>query len=287
MTSQQLLERRKNPKISQVAPPSVPPAKLEDYESIIGRPELDELYFLAQKLKGKTVKMVNSTALGGGVAELLTSLVPMLNELGIVAKWEVISGKSEFFDVTKAIHNALQGGARPLTEQDKRVFNTNNEENRKHLRFEEDFVVIHDPQPAGLVASKIGSPTKWIWRCHIDLSNPNSEVWDFLKPWVEQYDATIFSSPAFARQLPVPQYLFFPCIDPLSEKNKNLDDSYVQKVCDDLGIDRSRPIVTQVSRFDRLKDPVGVVQAYKAAKQSVDCQLVMAGGSASDDPEGS
>jgi trehalose synthase len=285
-TSKQLLDRRKNPEISKVAPPLVPPAKLKDYQPIIGRPELDELYFLAQKLQGKTVKMVNSTALGGGVAELLTSLVPMLNELGIKAKWEVISGKSDFFDVTKAIHNALQGDKRGLTEQDKHVFSANNEENRQRLKFDEDFVVIHDPQPIELVASKFDRHGKWIWRCHIDLSNPNPEVWDFLRPWVEKYDATIFSSPAFSRQLPVPQYLFYPCIDPLSEKNKELDESYVQQVCGDFGIDRSRPIVTQVSRFDRLKDPVGVVQAYKLARKSVDCQLVLAGGSASDDPEG-
>jgi trehalose synthase len=281
-----LAERRKDPIISKVQPPPVPPSKLSDYEPIIGRPELDELYFLAQKLQRKTLKMVNSTALGGGVAELLTSLVPMLNELGIKAKWEVISGKNDFFDVTKAIHNALQGGEHPLTEQDKQVFRAENEENRKRLVFEEDFVVIHDPQPVELVASKPGSHGKWIWRCHIDLSNPNPEVWNFLKPWVEKYDATIFSSPAFARQLPVLQYLFYPSIDPLSEKNKELDESYVQKVCDDFGIDRSRPIVTQVSRFDRLKDPVGVVQAYKLARKSADCQLVLAGGSASDDPEG-
>jgi trehalose synthase len=285
-TSKQLLDRRKNPKISKVAPPPVSPAKLKDYEPIVGRPELDELYFLAQKIQGKTVKMVNSTALGGGVAELLTSLVPMLNELGIKAKWEVISGKSDFFDVTKAIHNGLQGDKRRLTEQDKQVFSANNEENRQRLKFDEDFVVIHDPQPVELVASKPDHHGKWIWRCHIDLANPNPELWDFLRPWVEQYDATIFSSPAFARQLPVPQYLFYPCIDPLSEKNKELNESYVQQVCDDFGIDRSRPIVTQVSRFDRLKDPVGVVQAYRLARKSVDCQLVLAGGSASDDPEG-
>jgi trehalose synthase len=281
-----LAERRKHPIISKIPPPPVPPSKLKDYEPIVGRPELDELYFLAQKLQGKTVKMVNSTALGGGVAELLTSLVPMLNELGIKAKWEVISGKDDFFDATKAIHNALQGGEHPLTERDKQVFNANNEENRKRLVFEEDFIVIHDPQPVELVASKPGGHGKWIWRCHIDLSDPNPEVWNFLKPWVEKYDATIFSSPAFARQLPVPQFLFYPCIDPLSEKNKELDEAYVQEVCDDYGIDRSRPIVTQVSRFDRLKDPVGVVQAYKLARKSVDCQLVLAGGSATDDPEG-
>ena len=155
------------------------------------------------------------------------------------------------------------------------------------MHFDEDVVVIHDPQPAPLVCAREGGrKNHWIWRCHIDLSNPNPEVWGFLRPYVERFDAAIFSSQSFARQLPIPQYLFYPCIDPLSEKNKELDEVFVQKVCDDFNIDRKRPIVTQVSRFDRLKDPVGVIQAYKLAKQYVDCQLVLAGGGASDDPEG-
>jgi trehalose synthase len=285
-TSTQMLERRKNPRISDVPPPPAPPPKLEDYEPIIGRAELDELYVLAQKLKGKTLKMVNSTAVGGGVAEILNRLVPMLNELEVVTKWEVITGGNDFYDVTKSFHNALHGEEYTLTEQAKQVFIMHNEQNRRRMRFDEDLVVIHDPQPVGLIASKPDSRAKWIWRCHIDLSNPNAGVWNFLKPWVEKYDASIFSSPAFARQLSIPQYLFYPCIDPLSEKNKEIDESYVQQVCDNFGLDRSRPIVTQISRFDRLKDPVGVIQAYKMAKKYVDCQLVLAGGSASDDPEG-
>src|SRR5437764_8988835 len=147
-------------------------------------------------------------------------------------------------------------------------------------------VVIHDPQPVGLVFSRGKTTASWVWRCHIDLSNPDRKVWDFLRPFIEQFDAAIFSSQSFARQLSIPQYLFYPCIDPLSEKNKELDESYIQKVCDDFGVDRSRPIVTQISRFDRLKDPVGVVHAYKMARNYVDCQLVLAGGGASDDPEG-
>jgi len=154
------------------------------------------------------------------------------------------------------------------------------------MNFGEDFVVIHDPQPAGLIACKTDGATRWVWRCHIDLSNPNAEVWKFLQPMVERYDAAVFSSPAFARQLSIPQALFYPCIDPLSEKNKELPESYIQEVCENFGVDRSRPIVTQISRFDRLKDPLGVVQACKMAKKYVDFQLVLAGGSAADDPEG-
>ena len=161
-----------------------------------------------------------------------------------------------------------------------------NEQNLQRMQFAEEVVVIHDPQPAALVRTKEKTSAKWIWRCHIDLSSPNAALWEFLRPFIEEYDAAIFSSQSFARQLPIPQYLFYPCIDPLSEKNKELDDSFIQKVCDDFGIDRSRPIVTQVSRFDRLKDPVGVVEAYKLAKKYVDCQLVLAGGGATDDPEG-
>ena len=279
-------ERRKKLRISQTPHAPPPPPKLEDYCSVIGKPQLEELRYLADDLRGKTVKMVNSTAVGGGVAEILNRLVPLLDELGIETHWEVITGGNDFFEVTKGFHNALHGAFYVLTREAQEVFLAHTEQNRRRMKFEEDLVVIHDPQPAGLVASRKDRPGKWIWRCHIDLSNPHAEVWGFLRPMVEQYDAAIFSSPAFARSLPIPQYLFYPCIDPLSEKNKDLEESYVQEVCDDFGIDRSRPIVTQISRFDRLKDPLGVIRAYKMAKNYVDCQLVLAGGGASDDPEG-
>ncbi len=276
-------ERRK-PRISDT-PPAAPPApKLADYEPIIGKSQLDELRFVASALRGKRVKMVNSTAVGGGVAEMLNRLVPLLDELEVKTAWEVITGGNDFFEVTKAFHNALHGGEFTLTQQARDVFMLHTEQNRKRMNFDEDFVVIHDPQPAGLIASK--SSGYWVWRCHIDLSHPNQEVWRFLHPMIEQYDAAVFSSPAFARSLAIPQALFYPCIDPLSEKNKDLDDQYIQEVCDNFGVDRSRAIVTQISRFDRLKDPLGVIQAYKMAKKYVDFQLVLAGGGASDDPEG-
>lgn len=266
------------------APP--PPPHLDDYKNIIGEGQLDALRFLAHELKGKSIKMVNSTAVGGGVAEMLNRLVPLLSELEVPTHWDVITGGNDFFEVTKAFHNALHGSTYELTEAAEKIFLMYNEQNRERLHFEEDLVVIHDPQPLALIRSRDKSRSDWVWRCHIDLSNPDAKVWEFLRPFVEQYDAAIFSSQSFARQLPIPQYLFYPCIDPLSEKNKELSDSSVQKICDEFGIDRSRPIVTQVSRFDRLKDPLGVVQAYKLAKKYVDCQLVLAGGGASDDPEG-
>src|SRR5690348_16963357 len=279
-------ERRKRPRISETPPAAPPPPRLDDYEPIIGKPELDELRFLARPLRGKTVKMVNSTSMGGGVAEMLNRLIPLLGELEVGTRWDVITGGNDFFEVTKAFHNALHGGEYVLTKEARDIFMMYNEQNRQRMQFVEDLFVIHDPQPAGLIRARERNRGKWIWRCHIDLSNPNTDVWGFLRPMIEQYDSAIFSSPAFSRQLAIPQYLFYPCIDPLSEKNKDLDETYVQKVCDDFGIDRARPVVTQISRFDRLKDPVGVVQAYKLAKKYVDCQLVLAGGGASDDPEG-
>jgi trehalose synthase len=278
-------ERRKY-KVSETPPPPPPPPKLNDYATIIGQPEIDEIRYIARLLRGKTVKMVNSTAVGGGVAEILNRLIPLMQELEVQTKWEVITGGNDFFEVTKGFHNALHGGDYNPTKEIFDIFLMYNEQNRQRMEFVEDLFVIHDPQPAALIRSKERNRGKWIWRCHIDLSNPHREVWNFLKPFIEQYDATIFSSPAFTRQLSVPQYLFFPSIDPLSEKNKDLEEAYVQKVCDDFGIDRSRPVITQISRFDRLKDPVGVIQAYKLAKKYVDCQLVLAGGGASDDPEG-
>ena len=280
------IERRRKPRISETPPVPPPPPKLEDYEPIIGRPELDELHFLARRLRGKSIKMVNSTAVGGGVAEMLNQLVPLLNELEVETKWEVITGGNDFYEVTKGFHNALHGGEYNMTKQAGEIFMMYNEQNRQRMQFIEDLFVIHDPQPAGLIRSRERNRGRWIWRCHIDLSNPHPEVWGFLRPLIEQFDAAVFSSPAFSRQLRIPQYLFYPCIDPLAEKNKDLGETYLQKVCDDFGIDRSRPIVTQISRFDRLKDPVGVIQAYKLAKKYVDCQLVLAGGGATDDPEG-
>lgn len=272
---------------SVLTPPAPPPAPhMDDYRPIVGQAMLDSLRFLANELKGKTIKMVNSTAVGGGVAEMLNRLVPLLSELEVATHWDVITGGNDFFEVTKAFHNALHGSPYELSKAAQDIFLMYNEQNRERMKFEEELVVIHDPQPLALIRSRSETASHWVWRCHIDLSNPDPRVWDFLRPFVEQYDAAIFSSQSFARALPIPQYLFYPCIDPLSEKNKELADSEVQQVCDDFGIDRSRPIVTQVSRFDRLKDPVGVVQAYKLAKKYVDCQLVLAGGGATDDPEG-
>jgi trehalose synthase len=277
---------RRKLQISETPPPAPPAPQLAEYDPIIGKSQLDELRFVARPLRGKRVKMVNSTAVGGGVAEMLSRLVPLLDELEVQTSWELITGGNDFFEITKSFHNALHGGELAFTQGARDIFVQTTEQNRQRMTFDEEFVVIHDPQPAGLIASKDSSSAHWVWRCHIDLSHPNQEVWQFLQPMIERYDAAVFSSPAFARSLAIPQALFCPCIDPLSEKNKELGERYIQKICDDFGIDRGRPIVTQISRFDRLKDPLGVIRAYKMAKKYVDFQLVLAGGGASDDPEG-
>jgi len=205
---------------SVLTPPTPPPPPhLDDYGAIVGQSHLDTLRYLAKELKGKTIKMVNSTAVGGGVAEMLNRLVPLLTELEVTTHWDVITGGNDFFEVTKAFHNALQGSGYELTRHAREIFLMYNEQNRQRMQFSEDVVVIHDPQPAALVLGRAGTPAHWVWRCHIDISNPNAQVWGFLRPIIEQYDAAIFSSPSFARRLPIPQYLFYPCIDPLSEKN--------------------------------------------------------------------
>ena len=259
---------------------------LEDYEPLLGEPEVAEMRALAKPLRGKRVQMVNSTKVGGGVAEILNRLIPLAEELEIDIHWDVLEGGADFFEVTKAFHNALHGGAYASNSEDFAIFREYNRRNFNLVRHDAEFTIIHDPQPAGLIEARREKAGHWIWRCHIDLSHPNSAVWGFLQPFVAQFDGAIFSSPEFSRQLPVPQYLFYPSIDPLSEKNRDLDEAFIASVLQKFSIDPERPILTQISRFDRLKDPVGVIRAHRIVKRYFDCQLVLAGGSASDDPEG-
>jgi len=259
---------------------------LTDYAGVIGEGEIEELRALAKPLAGRSVEMVNSTAVGGGVAEILNRLVPLGEELGLKIRWEVMTGGEDFFEVTKSFHNALHGEPYHSNPQHFEIFRSYNEQNQKRIPLDAEFVVIHDPQPAGLIQARKDGKNHWIWRCHIDLSHPNRAVWGFLEAYVSQFDGAIFSSPQFARQLPIPQYLFHPAIDPLSEKNRELEPEFVLEVLARYSIDPLRPILTQISRFDRLKDPVGVIRAYHIVRRYFDCQLVLAGGSASDDPEG-
>lgn len=264
----------------------MPSIHLRDYEPIVGHAILEELHLLAKSLKGKRVKMVNSTAVGGGVAEILHRLVPLLNELDVQTQWEVMKGGQDFFVVTKQIHNALHGQSLSWTPQMEELFLDVGHENLMNSDLGYDVIVIHDPQPIAYIDGKGETRAKWVWRCHIDISNPHEGVWRFLRGYVERFDAALFSSPRFAKKLPIPQYLFFPPIDPLSEKNKELEPDTIDQILEGLQVPRDKPIITQISRFDRLKDPIGVIQAYRMAKRFVDCRLVLAGGEASDDPEG-
>lgn len=259
--------------------------KLSDYKDVVGRDVVGELYILASHVGKRAVKMVNSTAVGGGVAEMLHRVVPLLNELGIETSWEVIKGGADFFDITKAFHNALQGKEGHF---DKEIFDTYlayNEMNFDQMDFDEDLIVIHDPQPAALIHFNRKRNNKWVWRCHIDMSHPNQQVWEFLRQYVEQYDAAIFSSPLFSPQLQIPQYRFYPAIDPLADKNRDLEPSYIDGVMENYQIPRDKPIVTQISRYDPWKDPVGVIEAFKMARKHVDCHLLLVGDKAADDPE--
>ncbi|HEY6268305.1 MAG TPA: glycosyltransferase [Candidatus Acidoferrum sp.] len=259
---------------------------LDDYAELLGAGEIEELRALAKPLRGRSMQMVNSTAVGGGVAEILMRLVPLAEELDLNIKWEVMCGGEDFFEVTKSFHNALHGAPYHATQKDFEIFLAYNEHNRATLPLDAEFVVIHDPQPAALIDARKPGSNHWVWRCHIDLSHPHRGVWDFLEAFVSRYDGAMFSSPEFSRQLPIPQYLFYPAIDPLSEKNCDLDPVFIAQILARYHIDPQRPILTQISRFDRLKDPVGVIRAYRIVKRYFDCQLVLAGGSASDDPEG-
>ncbi|OQX83599.1 MAG: glycosyl transferase family 1 [Candidatus Omnitrophica bacterium 4484_49] len=229
--------------------------------------------------------MINSTAVGGGVAEILNRMLPLLKELEIDIRWEVIKGGEQFFDITKKIHNALHGKDVEIGSQELEVYLETNKANIQDIDFSADVVFIHDPQPAALIEAR-GDVQRWIWRCHIDLSQPQKDVWNFLKKFILKYDATVFSAPSFSQKLPLRQFLIPPSIDPLSEKNKPLPQEVIDKVLEKYQIPDDKPIITQISRFDRLKDPVGVIQAYKMVKRYNDCRLVLAGGTASDDPEG-
>jgi len=259
---------------------------LDDYAGLLSAGEIEELRAFAKPLRGRSIEMINSTAIGGGVAEILNRLVPLAEELNLHFKWDVMTGGEDFFDVTKSFHNALHGAPYHASPRDFEIFLAYAERNRAALPLDSEFVVIHDPQPAALIDARKPGSNHWVWRCHIDLSRPNRAVWDFLEKFVSRYDSAMFSSPEFSRQLPIPQYLFYPAIDPLSEKNQDLEPEFIAQVLARFRIDPMRPILTQISRFDRLKDPVGVIRAYRIVKRYFDCQLVLAGGSASDDPEG-
>jgi len=251
----------------------------------VGRSTLEELRLIAARLSGKVIQNINSTFTGGGVAEILSRMLPLLEQLGVDARWNTIKGSPEFFQVTKKFHNSLHGRREDILPADFALFLEVSQQNIRKMELYGDIIFVHDPQPVTMVSRKKEIGRKWIWRCHIDVSQPNEKVWSFLEPFIFQYDAAVFSAPSFSHQLPIRQFLISPSIDPLSDKNKELSQQTIDSVLEKYAIPKEKPIITQISRFDYLKDPVGVIQAFEMVRKSIDCRLVFAGGTASDDPE--
>ncbi len=264
-------------------------SELEKYRPIVGEEEAAEIYQLADRLKGASILHVNSTRSGGGVAEILKSLIPLTNSLGLKASWEVITARPRFYEITKSIHNGLQGMNLPLTQEMKDTYMEVNQNYAATLDTDHDVIIIHDPQPAAIIQYAKKSNAKWMWRCHIDLSHPNSEYWLLVRQFIQKYDALIFTIEDFVSRELIgrPLYLIPPCIDPLSEKNRDVSEEQITGITKKFGIDRELPTITQVSRFDPWKDPLGVIDIYRIIRRSVPkVQLLMVGGSAQDDPEG-
>jgi trehalose synthase len=263
---------------------------LEDYRPIVGDKAIEEIRALAEPLRGARIVHINATAFGGGVAEILQTLVPLMRDVGLDAHWQVIEGADEFFTVTKAMHNGLQGMDIPFTRDMQIIWEGYNEANAKKFDGNYDFVIVHDPQPAGLLHFTGGEQAEhWIWRCHIDTSHPNLEYWNFLAPFINQYPAAIFTLEQYVGPNVAYKHLatIAPTIDPLSTKNTPMDPAKAKAIAASYGFDSSRPLLVQVSRFDPWKDPLGVIDAYRIVKLKFpQVQLALVGSMASDDPEG-
>ncbi|MFQ5593297.1 MAG: glycosyltransferase [Anaerolineae bacterium] len=263
---------------------------LDDYRSIVGDEIVARIHELAASLQGARVVHINATAFGGGVAEILHTLVPLMRDAGLDAEWQVIEGADEFFNVTKAMHNGLQGMDLSLTDAMKAIWQRYNKLNAGKFEGNYDFVVVHDPQPAGLLHYTAGKQAAhWIWRCHIDTSHPNPNYWDFLAPYIDEYPAAVFTMEQYVGPGVDFEHLAIvpPTIDPLSPKNTPMDPAAADAIVAGYGFDTSRPLLVQISRFDPWKDPLGVIDAYRIVKQQMPgVQLALVGSMASDDPEG-
>lgn len=258
---------------------------LNDYRKIVGDDAIGKIYHKARKLYGKTVVHVNSTYYGGGVAEILSGIVPLMNDVGIAAGWRMLRGTPDFFDITKKFHNALQGNSLNLSEIKKKLYAQANEDFSTYSHITHNCVIIHDPQPLPLIQYY---PRKqpWVWRIHIDLSNPNKELWEFLKSFILKYDIIIISSEEYRlKNMPVEQRVIHPAIDPLSAKNMHIPDKVIAKYLRKFNIPTDKPIITQISRFDRFKDQEGLIDIFRMVKEQIDCRLVLCGSMALDDPE--
>jgi trehalose synthase len=258
---------------------------LEDYEHLIGAETIERIRKKAKRLDGLHVVNVNSTYYGGGVAELLSSLTLLMNSVGIKTGWRVLQGSPDFFSITKKMHNALQGGKINLSKRKKQLYEEVIFENAVRNHLYHNMVIIHDPQPLAMV-SHYTKRGPWLWRCHLDLSSPDRETWNYLRPFIEQYDALIFSIRNYQQKTDIPQRFFMPAINPFSIKNKTISHAEIDERLEHYDIPVDLPLVVQISRFDRFKDPEGVIEAFKLARKEIDATLVLLGDIATDDPEG-
>ena len=283
--------------------------KLRDYSPIIGMREISELQRMGEALEEKTLAHVSSTFYGGGVAEMLSPLILLMNDVGLKTEWRIFRGSPDFFAVTKKMHNALQGDVKiRLNKPEIRLYEETAEDNTRYMSLEGyDCVVVHDPQPAPLInyyhrkvpwmfkplpiiigLKTVQKTQPWIWRCHVDLTNPNPAVWNYLQRFVSKYDAAIVSMEQYGNAITggKPKYVIRPAIDPLSAKNLPMSEEKAESILEKYGISCKKPIIAQVSRFDRWKDPLGVIETYKLVKKKADCKLILLGNTATDDPEG-
>jgi trehalose synthase len=259
--------------------------EIEDYEALVGAEVVQRIRDKADKLKGLRVANFNSTYYGGGVAETISSLTLLMNSLGLRTEWRVIQGTPDFFSITKKMHNALQGGEIDLSGIKKEIFEQVIYENSVRNFLDHDFIIVHDPQPLPLI-EHYEKKCPWLWRCHLDLSRPDKEMWRYLRRWIDNYDAVILSCKEFAREMKPPQRMMMPAIDPFTIKNRHLSDREINERLAHYGIPTDLPLVVQVSRFDPWKDPKGVVEAFQLARKQIDARLVLLGNFATDDPEG-
>jgi len=259
---------------------------IEDYRKIVGDEAISTVYRKARKLAGKHILEVNSTFTGGGVAEMLGSLIRLFNDVGVDTDWAILHGSPDFFEITKAFHNALQGDGIHLTDIKKEVYLQTNEEFYSYTHIRHDAVIVHDVQPLPIISYSRRS-VPWIWRCHVDLSCPDRDLWDYLKQYLLRYNLMVVSNTNYLKEdLPVDQKVVFPAIDPLSSKNMDLPDEVVEKTLSKFGIRTDKPLVCQISRFDPWKDPEGVLKVFSMMKKRCDCRLVLCGSMAADDPQG-
>jgi trehalose synthase len=258
---------------------------VDEYESLIGAETVERILMKAEKLRDLHVVNVNSTYYGGGVAEILSSLTLLMNVAGIRTGWRVIQGRPDFFSVTKKMHNALQGGAINLSDLKRDIYEEVVFENAARMHLDHDLVIVHDPQPLPLI-DHFRKKAPWVWRCHVDLSNPHRDLWSYLAPFIERYDAVVLSLPEYVQKITPPQRFIMPAINPFSTTNKELSDAEIEDRLSHYEIPTDRPLIVQVSRFDKWKDPQGVIDAFRIARKEVDATLVLVGNIATDDPEG-